>query len=82
MFHKVRDIAFVWQLAKNWRSDWGGALFWCPKALYLQLVFNTLLLFNVRPDTNHFVTQVSPYAQGKRLTICGRRWPGSTPAAC
>jgi Rps23 Pro-64 3,4-dihydroxylase Tpa1-like proline 4-hydroxylase len=74
-----RQVAFVWHLAKNWRSEWGGALFWCPKALYLSPVFNTLLLFNVGPDTNHFVTQVSPYAQGKRLTING--WwtgPGAT----
>ena len=34
-----------------------------------------LLLFNVGPDTTHFVTQVSPYAQGKRLAINGW-WTG------
>ena len=73
-----RQVAFVWHLSKNWRSEWGGALFWCPKALYLSPVFNTLLLFNVGPNTSHFVTQVSPYAQGKRLTINGW-WTG--PAA-
>jgi Rps23 Pro-64 3,4-dihydroxylase Tpa1-like proline 4-hydroxylase len=70
-----RQLAFVWHLAKHWRSEWGGALFWCPKALYLPPVFNTLVLFNVGPDTSHFVTQVSPYAQGKRLTINGW-WTG------
>jgi 2-oxoglutarate-Fe(II)-dependent oxygenase superfamily protein len=74
-FH--RQVAFVWHLAKDWRSEWGGALFWCPKALYLPPVFNTLLLFNVGPDTSHFVTQVSPYAQAKRLTINGW-WTGPT----
>jgi 2OG-Fe(II) oxygenase superfamily len=47
------------------------ALFWCPKSLYLPPVFNTLVLFNVGPDTHHFVTEVSPYAQGKRLAIKG-----------
>jgi hypothetical protein len=73
-----RQVAFVWHLAKGWRSEWGGALFWCPKALYLPPVFNTLLLFNVGPETSHFVTQVSPYAQGKRLAINGW-WTG--PAA-
>jgi Rps23 Pro-64 3,4-dihydroxylase Tpa1-like proline 4-hydroxylase len=73
-----RHLAFVWHLAKGWRSEWGGALFWCPKALYLPPVFNTLVLFNVGPDTSHFVTQVSPYAQGKRLAINGW-WTG--PAA-
>src|SRR5262249_6727668 len=41
-----RQVAFVWHLAKDWRSEWGGALFWCPKACYLTPVFNTLLLFN------------------------------------
>jgi hypothetical protein len=70
-----RQVAFVWHLAKDWRSEWGGALFWCPRALYLPPVFNTLLLFNVGPDTSHFVTQVSPYAQGKRLAINGW-WTG------
>jgi 2OG-Fe(II) oxygenase superfamily len=73
-----RQVAFIWHLAKNWQSDWGGALFWCPKALYLPPVFNTLVLFNVGPDASHFVTQVSPYAQGKRLAINGW-WTG--PAA-
>jgi hypothetical protein len=73
-----RQVAFVWHLAKEWRSEWGGALFWCPKALYLRPVFNTLLLFNVGPETSHFVTHVSPYAQGKRLAINGW-WTG--PAA-
>jgi hypothetical protein len=71
-----RQVAFVWHLAKNWRSEWGGALFWCPKALYLPPVFNTLVLFNIGPDTSHFVTQVSPYARGKRLAINGW-WTGS-----
>jgi hypothetical protein len=73
-----RQVAFVWHLAKDWQPEWGGALFWCPKALYLPPVFNTLVLFNVGPATSHFVTQVSPYAQGKRLAINGW-WTG--PAA-
>lgn len=73
-----RQVAFVWHLAKDWRPEWGGALFWCPKACYLPPVFNTLWLFNVGPETTHFVTHVSPYAQGKRLAISGW-WTG--PAA-
>jgi Rps23 Pro-64 3,4-dihydroxylase Tpa1-like proline 4-hydroxylase len=68
----------VWHLAKDWRSEWGGALFWCSKGCYLPPVFNTLWLFNVGPESNHFVTEVSPYAQGKRLTVNGW-WTG--PAA-
>jgi len=74
----TRQVAFVWHLAKDWRSEWGGALYWCARAYYLPPVFNTLLLFNVGPGSNHFVTHVSPYAQGKRLAINGW-WTG--PAA-
>lgn len=70
-----RQLAFVWHLTKNWRPEWGGALFWCPRSVYVPPRFNTLVLFNVGPDTAHFVTQVSPYAQGKRLTINGW-WTG------
>jgi thiol-disulfide isomerase/thioredoxin len=73
-----RQVAFVWHLTKDWRSEWGGALFWCPKACYLPPAFNTLWLFNVRPESTHFVTHVSPYAQSKRLAINGW-WTG--PAA-
>ena len=28
-----RQVAFVWHLAKDWRSEWGGALFWCCQGL-------------------------------------------------
>ena len=76
--HYIRQLAFVWHLAKEWRSEWGGAFYWCPKASYMPPAFNTLYLFNVRPESTHFVTQVSPFAQGKRLTINGW-WTG--PAA-
>lgn len=73
-----RQFAFVWHLAKDWRPEWGGALFWCSKACFLPPEFNTLWLFNVGPESTHFVTHVSPYAQGKRLAINGW-WTG--PAA-
>ncbi|MEF7612893.1 2OG-Fe(II) oxygenase family protein [Aquincola sp. MAHUQ-54] len=73
-----RQVAFVWHLAKDWRPEWGGALFWCAKGSYVPAAFNTLFLFNVTPASTHFVTHVSPFAQGKRLAINGW-WTG--PAA-
>jgi Rps23 Pro-64 3,4-dihydroxylase Tpa1-like proline 4-hydroxylase len=73
-----RQVAFAWHLTKHWRSEWGGAFFWCPKSIYLPPVFNTLVLFNVGPDTHHFVTEVSPYAQSKRLAVNGW-WTGPAP---
>jgi Rps23 Pro-64 3,4-dihydroxylase Tpa1-like proline 4-hydroxylase len=73
--HYIRQLAFVWHLSKDWRPEWGGALYWCPTAAYQASAFNTLYLFNVSPESTHFVTHVSPYAQGKRLTINGW-WTG------
>lgn len=70
-----RQVAFIWHLTKNWQRDWGGDLFWCPRILYVPPSFNTLLLFNVGKNSTHFVTQVSPYAQSKRLAINGW-WTG------
>ena len=26
-----RQVAFIWHLAKDWQSEWGGALFWCRR---------------------------------------------------
>jgi Rps23 Pro-64 3,4-dihydroxylase Tpa1-like proline 4-hydroxylase len=39
-----------------------------------------LWLFNVGPESTHFVTHVSPYAHGKRLTINGW-WTGPAGTA-
>jgi len=68
---EYRQVAFVWYLTKDWQPDWGGDFFWCPKSRYISPSFNTLLLFNVRNDSLHFVTHVSPHAQSKRLAISG-----------
>jgi hypothetical protein len=70
-----RQVAFVWNLTKDWQSIWGGEFFWCRKSRYVSPSFNTLLLFRVQPSSMHFVTPVSPYAQGKRLAISGW-WTG------
>jgi hypothetical protein len=73
--NNARQVAFVWHLAKNWRSTWGGAFYWCPEDRYFAPQFNTLILFTVGSNSNHFVTQVSPFAQSKRLSINGW-WTG------
>lgn len=75
--HQWRQVAFVWHLAKNWQPSWGGHFYWCPRNRYLTPAFNTLLLFNVGPNSRHFVTVVSPYAQSKRLALNGW-WTGKT----
>jgi len=66
-----RQVAFVWNLTRDWRPDWGGEFFWCKKSRGVNPSFNTLLLFNVDRSCKHFVTLVSPHAQGKRLAISG-----------
>ena len=70
-----RQVAFVWQLTKNWRSDWGGEFFWCRKDRWISPEFNTLLLFRVQPSSTHFVTQVTAHARGKRMAVSGW-WTG------
>lgn len=71
----LRQVAFIWHLTREWQPTWGGDLFWCPTNRYLTPSFNTLILFNVTPDSFHHVTQVSPYATSKRLAISGW-WTG------
>jgi hypothetical protein len=75
--NEYRQVSFVWHLTKNWQSNWGGELFWCPRNRYLSPSFNTLVLFTIGRDSWHFVTPVSPYAQSKRLAINGW-WTGKS----
>ena len=60
-----RQVAFIWHLAKEWRPEWGGELFWCPHFANITPRFNSLVLFNVGPDSVHFVTMVSPIRSGQ-----------------
>lgn len=74
----LRNVTFVWHLAKNWEPKWGGSFYWCSSLTNLPPSFNTLVLFNVSPQSVHLVTAVSPYATGKRLAIHGW-WDASGP---
>jgi hypothetical protein len=79
-----RSVAYIWYLAKDWRREWGGALFWCPTGQYICPRFNMLLMFNVVPSNVHLICPVAPGAVGKRLTINGfwrRAERVSSPAA-
>lgn len=73
-YNDKRTVAFVWHLTKDWTPEWGGALFFCPAHAHQPFVhasFNTLHLFSVSPNSTHFVTVVSPYAESKRLAFNG-----------
>tara|TARA_B110001452_G_scaffold102607_2_gene85165 strand:- start:279 stop:1244 length:966 start_codon:yes stop_codon:yes gene_type:complete len=69
-----RTVSYVWHLSKNWRPEWGGALYWAQNdhavATY-PASFNTLVLFSVTTRSAHFVTTVSPHHKGRRLTFNG-----------
>ena len=45
-----RTVSYVWHLSKNWKPEWGGALYWAQNdhavATY-PASFNTLVLFSV-----------------------------------
>lgn len=73
-FVDQRTVAFDWHLAKNWNSEWGGALYWCQEVAlfsHLHATFNTLILYSVTKDFSHFVTPVTRDAYGKRLSLTG-----------
>jgi Rps23 Pro-64 3,4-dihydroxylase Tpa1-like proline 4-hydroxylase len=67
----TRAVAYVWYLAKEWRQEWGGGLFWGPTGQYIKPAFNALVLFNVTSAAVHAVCPVSADATGKRLSING-----------
>jgi Rps23 Pro-64 3,4-dihydroxylase Tpa1-like proline 4-hydroxylase len=68
----------VWHLTRDWNPSWGGDFYWIPSRASLPPSFNTLLLFVVTNQSDHFVTTVSPYASGQRLAINGW-WQTSRP---
>lgn len=75
-----RSVAYIWYLTKDWRQEWGGALFWCPTGQYIRPGFNMLLMFAVTPSNIHFICPVAPTATGKRLAISGF-WCQAEPAS-
>lgn len=67
----TRSVAYIWYLTKDWRQDWGGALFWCPTGQYVSPRFNVLTIFQVAPSSVHLICPVALTATAKRLTING-----------
>ncbi|HEX8114135.1 MAG TPA: 2OG-Fe(II) oxygenase family protein [Kofleriaceae bacterium] len=67
----ARSVAFIWYLTKDWRQEWGGALFWCPTGQYIRPGFNVLIMFRVMPANVHLVCPVALGATARRLTING-----------
>ncbi|MEO6281650.1 2OG-Fe(II) oxygenase family protein [Roseateles sp.] len=68
-----RRVAYVINLTRHWRPDWGGLLNFSERDGSVSDSFfphfNSLSLFAV-PQT-HFVSYVPPFAQGERNAITG-----------
>lgn len=71
-------VAFVWNLTKGWRPQFGGSLHLLDsRSLQTKQVispgFNTLAVFAVGDgtDTPHFVSHVVPGVRGQRLAFSG-----------
>lgn len=68
-----RRLAYVINLTRAWRADWGGLLHFTSKDCSVIDTFfphfNSLALFRVPQD--HFVSYVPPYARGGRSAITG-----------
>ena len=70
---KQRYFAYVLNLTKDWRAEWGGLLFFPEdKATRIDALvpdFNLLNLFEV--GQQHGVTQVASYAPHPRISVTG-----------
>jgi Rps23 Pro-64 3,4-dihydroxylase Tpa1-like proline 4-hydroxylase len=68
-----RRIAYVINLTRQWRPDWGGLLHFADDEGNVVDTFvphfNSLSLFSV--PQKHFVSYVAPYALGARAAITG-----------
>ena len=68
-----RRVAYVINLTRDWRPDWGGLLHFCDDKLEVVDTFvphyNSMSIFLV--PQNHFVSQVAPFATGQRCAITG-----------
>lgn len=71
--NEQRRLAYVLNLTRRWRPDWGGLLHFSDEEGNVTETFfphfNSLSLFRV-PQT-HFVSYVAPFAQGERSAITG-----------
>jgi SM-20-related protein len=78
---KNRVAAFVINLSKDWRTDWGGALHILNNDLEIEQSFvpsfNEINIFKV--PVEHLVGYVSPFATGHRLSITGWLRSGDNP---
>lgn len=68
-----REIAYVFNMTKNWHPDWGGLLqFYTQQGIPLESYeprFNSLSLFDV--SIPHSVTYVTPFAKKQRYAVTG-----------
>ena len=68
-----KRIAYVLNLSRNWRPEWGGFLQFYDDDLNIEAGhmprFNTISLFET--PQNHSVTYVTPFCGNRRLAITG-----------
>jgi Rps23 Pro-64 3,4-dihydroxylase Tpa1-like proline 4-hydroxylase len=68
-----RRLAYVINLTRRWRADWGGLLHFTDDEGNVADTFfphfNSVALFTV--PQKHFVSYVAPYAVGERLAVTG-----------
>jgi len=71
--HPDNRVAFVLNLTRNWRLDWGGLLLLQKtpgtQPLLLPPLWNSLTLFRV--PVSHTVTSVAQHAKERRYSITG-----------
>jgi len=67
-----RSVALIFGFTKNWITDFGGNLNFVNR--YEKIftpAFNSLLIFNVKDDASHFVSEVVTHVTQKRFMVVG-----------
>ncbi|MEW6981794.1 2OG-Fe(II) oxygenase family protein [Colwelliaceae bacterium 6471] len=81
--NKNRIAAFVINLTKDWRADWGGALHILNDDMQIEQsflpTFNEINIFKI--PVEHYVGYVTPFTKEHRLSITGWLRSGKNPMA-
>ena len=67
----TRALTFNYYLTRNWQPQWGGHFVWKRPCTRVVPSFNTLVMFLVGQNSNHYVEAVTPHARENRLAITG-----------
>jgi Rps23 Pro-64 3,4-dihydroxylase Tpa1-like proline 4-hydroxylase len=67
----TRAVTFNYFLTKQWDPAWGGQFVWEHPYKSINPEFNTLVMFLVGPDSNHYVSRIEDCGDNLRVALTG-----------